>query len=257
MKTIAIFGNHYGVLNKELNYEDNIGLSWVEHLSKKYNVHNFCEPNATFRYCYKLWSNTYHNFDKSIFLIPSPGGITIDIPSLSNLNLRHKHFASFDDTVNLRSYIDNLLKIKYDNNIRFDSYKLQAVENYFMYIMNKEFDYNTQYLCVDNMKQSHYNTVVIPCFIDSEREPKTAPLYDINYKELKTFFNEPFIHRYEDNLKELNASDYRKCFMTKENNYLFYLEIEKWLAGKPVEIDVNIFLAPAKNTFDCYWKSND
>lgn len=256
---VGIFGDSFGAVIGPWPYKFSyVGPGWPELLDKhpNYTLENFCEGGASFWYSYNQFLANYHRFDKIIFLITAPGRITVNIPGFSELAPSFKHFPTYDSVANWRKIASNRI----ENPVVLAQVKkhIDAVENYFLYVKNDEYDEYIQNLLIKKLKNLKSDIIFIPCFSKSIDPLTTTPLCEIGYKELHHFFGDIPLQRIYKDLATDNLTDARKCHMTEENNYILYNEyILKFLEGSPVKIDIDKFQIPTKS-LNYYWgNTND
>ena len=234
---IGIFGDSWAseFLDEPHNY-----LGWPEILAKQpgYEVTNFAVPGSSLYYSYKEFLENYKNYDINIFLITSYGRMYVQsmpeanqkkiakhIPNLINIGIRKKQ---------LTATMNQVMKI-YD-----------AMEKYYEYIQNDEYDALVDKALVYHAKSISTNTIFIPCFhgydefslIDLfEMENHSIGVYE-KYSSKNIYLN----IEYDGKM----LTDTRVCHMTKVNNELFAEKLIKAIEEKNYSFKFSMadFIAP-------------
>ena len=220
---VAIFGDSYGVVLPEGNNT----LSWVGIISDKFSVDNFSESSSSLYYSYRKFLESYKNYDKIIFLITNPGRIFLE-----KCNIR-KHISHYD----LAKYYRDRAETHEDKLI------LEAAKNYYLYVMNEEYDQCMHNLMVKNTKNLHPSILLIPCFQNSIPGQHNNCLFDAckldwDYYKLKN------VNNYNDN---------RHSHMNEINNQLLAKEVKQWLDFGEFNLDSITWKLDTNRKLDFYF----
>jgi hypothetical protein len=204
---IGVFGDSYAS-----NVEDNSTLSWVDILGKKYDVVNYSSSGTSLFFSMQLFEEHQKKYDKIIFLVTCPGRILLDETSCINQGAR--------SITGLRNceYKISTLDLSKEATIVFN-----AVKDYFLYVQNSQFDSYVHNLMVEEIKRKRPDVILIPSFKDSFNDVAMS-VRDIQEKE--------------DGMNYVQE-DRRHCHMSEINNKTFASKVEKWLAGSPVDINLD------------------
>ena len=220
---VAIFGDSYGVVLPEGNNT----LSWVSIISDKFSVDNFSESSSSLYYSYQKFLESYKNYDKIIFLITNPGRIFLE-----KCNIR-KHISHYD----LAKYYRDRAETHEDKLI------LEAAKNYYLYVMNEEYDQCMHNLMVENIKNLHPNILLIPCFQNSIPGRHNNCLFDACKLDWDFY-----------KLKDANNyNDIRHSHMNEINNQLLAKEIEQWLDFGEFNLDSITWKLDTNRKLDFYF----
>ena len=247
---IAIIGDSFGDDKGCWPHRwSDVGPGWPELLSKNpdYSVENLSEGGASFWYCYQKFLGIYKDFDQIIFMVTQPGRLTKFIPNFSEGAPAYKHHPNLEQVLRWKKLVIE------KNRISEALINLEAIENYFLYVKNDEYDEHVQWLFVEKIKRLKPNTVIVPCFYDSIKTLTTTPLCEVGHNELIQLHDGLDLKKIYKKLQDDGRSDARKCHMSEENNYVFYRLMLKFLQGVPVQINPNIFFRPSKK-LDHYWR---
>ncbi len=224
---VGVYGDSFGagfahkIPNGFLPKLSHIGKSWVEILSEDYHVSNYCEFSASLVHSVNQFVKTNHNYDSVLFLVTSPGRITMGHPSK---NQPLPHFISYDSA---KLWTERATKEGWLE-------QLDSVLNYYFYIYDKEHVNLIHQSLVDRIKKIRPDTIIIPNFLDSFEGITGNTLVDIFDLENRHWNISYPIFEY----------DMRKCHMTKENNEVLACYAKRWIQGETVNIDISDFKRP-------------
>ena len=227
---IGVFGDSFAALK----FEKNTTLSWVDILSKKYDITNFSLTGSSLFYSVQKFKSFHQDYDKIIFLVTSPG----------RLLLEYQPYFKRPEDVNITSLstteycYNNLINhpTTHENDMMLKIYK--AALDYFKYIKNDEYDRYIHNLMVTDIVNTRSDAILIPVTRDSLKLYKNV-MDEIKIMEMKEWGLSPFS----------TFADFRNCHMTEENNAIFATKVEKWLNGSPVEIRLDDFVTPMNKEF--------
>ena len=245
---IAVYGDSFGDDNGQWPHtHDNVGPGWTQLLGAtgNNNVSNFSEGGASLFYSFTQFKDTHADYDRIIFMITNPGRITLEIEDFSSLSRSQKHHPSYDQVVRWKEVLLRLNPNSHGIN------QLSALEQYFLFVRNAEYDTDIHHLMVNAIKKISPDTIIIPCFHNSIHDLTHKAMCEIGHMEIEHLFND----RYEKIYHELHSTriDARKCHMSEENNFIFYRKMLKFLSGEPVHINVDDFIKPPM-PLDHYWR---
>ena len=247
MTKILILGDSFGDCSSCWPHRfPDVGPGWAELLEQHTNfkITNLSQGGSSIYYSYKLFIKNYKEYDQIIFLATQPGRISLQIKNYTSNHEKNHHSA--ESVRNLK------LELKHDP-IALNY--LEALEDYFIYLQDSEYDQYAQYTFIDHIQRLRPDTILIPCFEDSLRLVVGDCMEKIGMKEIQYLFNKTTwddqIYR---KLREKGLSEARKCHMSEENNFIFYQDVLRWLAGDPVFINVNKFVLPSKPVSH-YWRN--
>ena len=230
---IAIFGDSFGDDYNMWPYPYlGVGSSWVDHLrDHDLEIDNYSCGGTSLFYSYQKFISTYEKYDKVIFLVTSPGRISVplgDITEDFNISaLKHK----------LRNCSDAKRKIQ-----------LTAIRDYFIYVKNDTFDNLVHKLLLEDILKKHRDILIIPCFENSGIDNQ-IPLFNISHFEAK-FWNLTDILPWSD-----TEYDSRKCHMCEENNLMLGQEIHNWVRTGNYNLNQENFKTPTKE-FTHYFRTD-
>jgi hypothetical protein len=230
---IGIFGDSFG---DDYNlwptpYID-VGPSWVDYLrSQNIEIDNYCSAGSCLFYSYQNFISNYQKYDKIIFLVTSPGRITVQME-----DKRNEDWFSF-------SQVENELKHCFDVARKI---KLNAIRDYFIYVKNSTFDDVVHKLLIEDISKKHNDILMLPCFGHSGISNQT-PLIDLAAFEAKFW-----------NMKELLPNsdteyDARKCHLCDENNLMLGQEMYNWIKTGSYSLKQENFKTPTKE-FSHYFR---
>lgn len=221
---IAIFGDSYGVSQHMWNNT----LSWIDIISQNFLIDNFSESSSSLYYSYQKFLESYKNYDKIIFLVTNPGRIFLE-----KCNIR-KHISHYD----LAKYYRDLAETYEDKLI------LEAAKDYYLHIVNENYDQCMHNLMVDRIKNLHPNVLLIPCFQNS------LPGVYNNF-----LFNACVLDWDFYKLKDANKyNDIRHSHMNEINNQLLAKEVDQWLAFGEFNLDSVTWKPDPNRKLDFYFK---
>ena len=245
---IGIYGDSFGDDNSQWPHRFNdVGPGWTQLLGMTghNSVSNYAEGGASLFYSFNQFKDTHAEHDRIIFMITSPGRLTIEIEDFSNLARSQKHHPNYDQVVRWKK---ELLRLNpHSHGIT----QLTAIENYFLLVKNDEYDQDSHWLMVDAIKKIRPDTVIIPCFHNSIPNLTHKAMCEIGHMEIEYLCNNTYLKLYH----KIHSTrvDARKCHMSEENNFIFYRKMLKFLSGEPVHLDINDFVKPPMK-LDHYWR---
>jgi len=248
MIRILIVGDSFGEISSfnSIRFPD-VGPGWPELLAQHTNfqVTNLCQGGSSLYFSYKNFKLHYKQHDKIIFCLTKPGRRYLPIPNYDDAFSQHHHNVESVNRLKLRFQYDPIAS-KY----------VEALEDYYTYLQDIEYDKYAQYTLVDHVQRLRPDTILIPCFQDSFRTISGHPMEQIGFNELKYLFNwKNFDHNIFNDFYKKGLTEARKCHMCEENNFIFYQDVLRWLDGDPVYINVNKFVAPSKPVSH-YWRKD-
>jgi len=234
MIKLGIFGDSFGDDYSlwTTGWKD-VGPSWIDYLrdTGKYEVTNFCARGTNTYFSKKLFDQHHHEFDKIILMETFPYG-RIDCTSLNHL--KNTRLTQFFNIQSISKYEKEIVNYNF-----LERRILKAVKNYYMYVMNQEYDTDLHNLWLEDMRIKFPSIIVIPCFFDTT--DNNPCLMQVLEKEKKFFNLKEYIPAEED------LYDARKCHMSEENNLIFGKKMEKFLEGDPFFLSVDDFVNPTKD----------
>ena len=223
---IGIFGDSYA------NLKENTTPTWVDILSEKYNITNFGIPGSGLFYSINEIKKHHLKYDKIILVVTDPGRLQLPDWIDAGKDKLNKFFTGLYDfklVVPTSNFTNEVIK--------------EAVKQYFIYLQNQVYDRYVHSLMVADIKTIRPNIILIPSFGSSSFVFTGASMYDITLKENTAWgFADPAIiaEKYRDR---------RNCHMTAENNVIFAGEVEKWINGEPVHINLDDFVITTNKDF--------
>lgn len=241
---IWLFGDSYGDLKSKINKNN---FSWVEGLSKKYEVKNFCECGSGIDYSLNLLNEKIRINElldlrntNLIFIIPEVFRFNFSFFKKPNDQVYCKHLVRTDD-------------LNYDEKtnqeiIRYREKYSEFVINFFRYYIFSESDYFIKSIFLKTIGNIHlYNNLFksILCFcvkIPQDTILNKIGLDVINDKNFY-FFNHSLI---DISMNEGDDFDMRLGYETRNhhlnnfNNYVMYDLVCNWI-DKRIIINENIF----------------
>jgi hypothetical protein len=249
--TIGIFGDSFACRA----WGNDAGNSWPEILAKKHGYHkqtNFAEPGSSLFFSYNnyLKSRAYKDFDKIIFVITSPGRLSLP-PSVevhSQWASRHVVPVSLQADFEGLDFLINKTTNEEEKQL-FINHKraLQGAEEYFTYIYDDEQDVHNNIGLVNNLIKMRPDALLIPTIRNGTAElfglpdPATdhvkfpSVLVDICKKEITVTGHDYF---------EATSSgrDRRHCHMSEENNEIFADKIAHYLETGEFTLNIDDFV---------------
>lgn len=231
---IGIFGDSFADdHNLWPNPYNGVGPSWIDYLrSKGHQVDNYAGGGSSLFYAYEKFLTTYQNYDKIVFAITN-----------------YNRYYVYVDEVNANWFnigqVEQILNSCTDKNKR---NILESIRLYYAYIQDEEFQKFCHQLLIKDIKKTHDNCLLIPCFEDSLID-RLMPLINISRHEANYWGLEEILPREED------VYDARKCHMCEENNLVLGKSVEKWINTGIYELDERDFCNPTKN-FEHYFRTD-
>ena len=220
---LAIFGDSFA----SLIFGENPSLSWVELLAQNYDVKNFAVPGTDLYFSAEHFLKEHYNFDKIIFVITSPGRIML--PERSWIFDNDK--GEFIKCLTARTAEEFQLKYTYGN----ENKVLKAASDYYLHIENYEYVNYVYTLIINDLKEKNKEAL----FLDISLLLKVMEKENCFYK-----LDKDFIHKYED---------FRNCHLTKENNFILFEIINKWINTGNFEFNIDLFVNPV-DEFSFYFR---
>ncbi len=231
---IAVFGDSFADdYNLWPDPYVGVGPSWVDYLrNQNIEIDNYSCGGTSLFYSYQKFILKYQEYDKVIFLVTSPGRITVPINDQT------------EDYYNIAS-VENKLKDCFDFERKI---KLTAIRDYFIYVKYDVYDNVVHELLIEDILKKHKDTLLIPCFENSKINNQ-IPLFNISHFEAEFW-----------NLEEIlpNSSevyDARKCHMSEENNLMLGQEIYNWVKNGNYNLTSEKFKNPTKE-FSHYFRTD-
>jgi hypothetical protein len=237
---IAIFGDSWA---SEFLDEPHKYLGWPEILANQpgYEVTNFAVPGSSVYYSYKEFLKNYKNYDVNIFLITSYGRMYVQSMPETNQRKRAKHISNLMHVEirkkQLTKTMNQVMKV------------YEAMEKYYEYIQNDEYDELVDKALVHHARSMSTNTIFIPCFHGYD-EFSLIDVFEMeNYSigAYEKYFSKNIHLNVEHDGKIL--TDARVCHMTKVNNELFAGKLIKAIEEKNYSFKFSMgdFVAPTDN----------
>lgn len=229
---LGIYGDSFTILNADAG--NNIGLSWVEHLSQLHEVKNFGRAGTSFRWSYQLFLENQNQFDFNIIVVSSPSRLYI-----KSLDQHPKkpsgHFF------NQNTFIEEFKRRVGASDETFNI--LDSVRIWVEKCMDHAFEDHLHRLMINNVL-SFNNTLLIPGFADSIKDCN-GNLTDLQAWELLQV--DPLFDKFG------NMKDLRKCHLTERNNQILFELVVNAMRRKEkvLNIDTSFFEKPDR-TLDYY-----
>lgn len=223
---IAIFGDSFAI-----NGTKNPTASWVDLLSGVYDVTNFAQNGSSLYYSADQFLKNHHNFDKIIFMVTDTGRLYLPDHKVNRL-IRHVAGLS-----NVEAEIAELKKYNPNN---LDKLKiLTAVQDYFIYVQNRQFDQYVYDLTINDILSKRTDVILVPTTSKSRSFYKGKSfLLDISLNELTSW------SMTAKPSELMSLIDHRHAHLSVENNEILFKNVLKWLSGEPVSIDVDDYVQP-------------
>jgi len=236
MIKLGIFGDSFadGVCMWQEDGFQDVGPSWIEHLNLtgNYYIESWGKGGSDLFYSKKLFDQHYKKYDKIIFVVTFVHGRT-SVVSMED---------GRDRFINPALVIERKKQIR-KNPDQYSDYEkklLDASEQYFTVIEDREYLNLVHPLMVQDIKNKHQNTILLPVVSNSVPGYNYSNLADISMMENK-YFN------LQKPATRPDCFDARKCHMSEENNYILSRKILEMLEGAPVKLDINDFVLPTKD----------
>jgi hypothetical protein len=234
---LLILGDSFAHTREEL--PDFSGKAWTKLLEEgnDYRVMNKAIGGSSLYYSYKEFNRLHQEFDKVMLVITQAGRLYCPIiGETDKLNTSSSHHTG-------TFWIDqNKDRIKKQQPHNLAAIKqLDAIRDYFLYILDWEKDKEMNQLMLDDIKRIRPDTILVPAFQASWTTlPQPISWLDqISDMEMKHY---NITH--DDLNKKDGHADCRKCHMSERNNQILYEKSLKWLKGHPVEFDISEFEKP-------------
>jgi hypothetical protein len=232
---IGIFGDSFGddYTMWPTPYTD-VGPSWVDYLrNQNIEIDNYSRGGSSLFYSYQNFISNYQKYDKIIFLVTTPGRITVQMEDEQN-----RDWFNF-------SQVENELKHCFDVERKI---KLNAIRDYFIYVKNSTFDDVVHKLLIEDISKKHNDMLMLPCF-EWSGIANQIPLFDIPKFEAKLW-----------NMKDLLPNsdteyDARKCHLCDENNLMLGQEMYHWIKTGSYSLKQENFKIPTKE-FSHYFRTD-
>jgi hypothetical protein len=227
---IGVFGDSFS----NLKFEQNPTPTWVDILSKKYDVTNFGLNSSNLYYSIELIKKNYLDYDKIILVVTAPGRLKISkwIPVD---NPMYQFIIGLYDPKYLIKKPEDLDQLE-------RSY-LEAGNQYFTYLQDDTYDRYIHNLMLKDVKELKPDIILIPAFLNSWFNVNGFGMNNISSKE-NTAWNLTW-----KKIIEEKYIDLRNCHMSIENNAIFAEKAEQWINGEPVYIDLNDFVTTTDKDF--------
>jgi hypothetical protein len=214
---IAIFGDSFAHSRM-----DNPTPGWPEILAKKYTVRNHAQSGSALYYSVDLFLKHHQFADKVIFIITTPGRLTIPTP-----DLRKKFVPNYHNAMALKEIF------KADTPFLT---VLDAAIGFFLHVQNDQYEKFVHNLMIEEVKRVRPDAIIIDAFGSLSFDS----IYQIQLKEERAWKYSPIVSSFNDR---------RNCHMTVENNAIFAEKVEEWLHGAPVKINLDDFVTPMNKEF--------
>jgi hypothetical protein len=238
---IGIYGDSYADPKKK-----NSTLNWIEILRLKYNnVVSYGQASSNLYYSVSQFKKTQHLFDKKILLVTAPSRIWAKNSGITPTN--HRFFAT---PWNLQNYITFQKTYNTDPTSREFNIKLfEAAIVYMTFISNRAEDIYKQELIIKDVLSIDSDTILVPCFEQSEIRSVKGNLAFIVEKEHRAWQTK------WDDVYNFDIDDLRNCHMTAENNLRFAEKIIDVIEnGVPLNLNENDFVNPSLESKEFYIK---
>jgi hypothetical protein len=230
---IGIFGDSFAD-DRTLWVEHfkDVGPSWIDYLrDQNIEIDNYAFGGSGLYFSYEKFISNFQKYDKIIFLVTSPGRI-----SLPDKDGKYSHWYG-------PAMVEKDLATCFDYNKKV---RLNAVRDYFMYVKNDKFDNLVHDLLIENISKKHDSMLMIPSFIYS-RIRSSMPFIKISEFEA-AFWNLKDVLPHS-----LGLQDARKCHMCEENNLMVGEEVFNWVKTDKFNLDPKKFNIPTRE-FDYYFR---
>lgn len=233
---VAVFGDSYARTFDNYPDSNSMGKAWWEILAETYELDNYGLAGSAAYYSIEQFDQHHSNYDKVIFFMTFPGRVYLQpdkgIETPGYPSRITNNFNSYDSTA---SALELLKEIP--NYSKLDEKKMQAIMDYFLYVLNFDEEEFKIKLYVDHVKRTRPDALVISSY----------QLSPIGRYELE---------HWGKNFDELMSQGYkeiRKCHLSEENNVIFSNMIKKWIVTGTFAFDKNVFVKP-KDSWERYFK---
>jgi len=230
---IGIFGDSFADdRTMWVEHFKDVGPSWIDYLrDQNIEIDNYAFGGSGLYFSYEKFISNFQKYDKIIFLVTSPGRI-----SLPDKDGKYSHWYG-------PAMVEEDLATCFDYNKKV---RLNAVRDYFMYVKNDKFDNLVHDLLIENISKKHDSMLMIPSFIYS-RIRSSMPFIKISEFEA-AFWNLKDVLPHS-----LGLQDARKCHMCEENNLMVGEEVFNWVKTDKFNLDPKKFKIPTRE-FDYYFR---
>lgn len=229
---IGIFGDSFADdYNLWPSHFEGVGPSWIDYIrDQNIAVDNYASGGSGLYYSYEKFISSFQKYDRIIFLVSTPGRITITKD------------GEYGHWFNLRQVENELAAcFEYEKKVR-----LNAIYNYFKYVKNDKFDNLVQDLLIERILKTHNKILMIPSF-EWSRIKGSIPFMTIPEFEA-SFWNLP-----EAIPSGQDLVDARKCHMCEENNLIVGEEMVNWIKTDKFNLDPKKFKTPTRK-FEHYFR---
>jgi len=214
---VAIFGDSFAHSRM-----DNPTPGWPDILAKKYTVRNHAQSGSALYYSVDLFLKNHQFADKIIFIVTTPGRLTLPIN-----DLRKKFIPNYHNATSLKEvFKEDTIFLKV----------IDAAIGFFLHVQNDNYEKFIHNLMIEEVKRVRPDAIIIDAF----GSPAFDSMYQIQLKEERAWNYSPLVASF---------SDRRNCHMTVENNAIFAEKVEEWLHGAPVKINLDDFVTPMNKEF--------
>lgn len=249
--TVGIFGDSFACRA----WGNDTGNSWPEILAKKHGYvkqTNFAEPGSSLFFSYHnyLKSRNHKDFDKIIFVITSPGRLSLpsSIEVHSQWASRHVVPVSLQADFEGLDFLINKTHNEQEKQL-FINHKraLRAVEEYFAYIYDDMQDVHSNIGLINNLTTMRPDALLIPTIRNEAAEKYGLPdpttdhvkfpsvLVDICKREITATGHDYFE-------AASSGRDRRHCHMSEENNEIFADKIATYLETGEFSLNADDFV---------------
>jgi len=220
---IGVFGDSFAGSNKL-----NPSLTWVEILSTKYDIVNHSIAGSNLYYSVVEIKKFYELYEKIILVVTQPGRLQVaeEMPIVGEDRFIQPMLFKFSDKFNLNP---------------FQKLAWKAAKQYYSYLQDTTYDNYVHNLMLKDIKENIPNIILVPAFLDSWTNADSA-MVQITLKE-----NASWNLKWGYIIK--NLKDIRNCHMTAESHEVFAMNVEKWLNGEPVYINLDDFVITTNKDF--------
>jgi hypothetical protein len=235
---LLILGDSFADIRKKL--PDFTGKSWTQLLEddSEYTVVNKAQGGSSLYYSFKEFNQLHKEFDKVMLVITLYGRLYCPlIGDETGPGSSAHHTGGFwveqnKDRIK-KNQPQNIAAIK----------QLDAIRDYFLYVIDLEKDKEMNQLMLDDIKRKRPDIILVPAFQGSwQTSPQpTSWLDQISDMEMKHY---GITH--DDLNRKSGYADCRKCHMSERNNQILFEKSLKWLKGDPVEFNISEFEKPTE-----------
>lgn len=233
---LLILGDSFAATRDEL--PDFTGKAWTKLLeeSSDYSVVNRAIGGSSLYYSFKEFNQLHKDFDKVILVVTLHERLYCPIIGDDNYGSSSAHHTGLFWI----EYNKERIKKQQPHNISAIK-QLDAVRDYFLYVIDWEKDKAMNQLMLDDMKKRRPDIIIVPAFRESWDRPNHPESYLNQISDMEmTHYN----ITHDDLNKKSGYSDCRKCHMSERNNQILFEKSLKWLKGDPVKFDISEFEKP-------------